>query len=272
MVRVKEDMTGWVMSEHGVPDSRLTVIRQVEDKIKSNGVHEAQWECECSCEEHNKVIVVGHLLRNGGVRSCGCLRRESAIKNGHNNKKYNKYDLSGNYGVGWTSNTSREFYFDLEDYDKIKDYCWCECISKGYHWLQAKDYKNNKTIMMHQLIYGKYCDHIDRNPLNNQKENLRPSTFSENTQNRGLFKNNISQITGVHYHKSNGMWMAYINKNKKRTHLGYFTNKEDAIVARLNAEVKYFGRFAPQKHLFEQYNITIQNDLDKEIISNDRTN
>ena len=126
---------------------------------------------------------------------------------------------------------------------------------------------------MHQLIAVKYYDHIDRNPLNNRKENLRPSTFSENMQNRGVFKNSTSQITGVHHRKQDNMWMAYINKNNKRIYLGYFVNKEDAIIARLRAEIKYFGKFAPQRHLFEQYGInTIQNDLDKENQTNDRTN
>ena len=37
-------------------------------------------------------------------------------------KKYNRYDLSGEYGIGWTTNTNHVFYFDLEDYEKIKDY------------------------------------------------------------------------------------------------------------------------------------------------------
>ena len=37
-------------------------------------------------------------------------------------KKYNTYDLSGEYGIGYTSK-GEEFYFDLDDYDKIKDYC-----------------------------------------------------------------------------------------------------------------------------------------------------
>ena len=46
--------------------------------------------------------------------------------------------------------------------------------------------------------------------------------------------------------------------------LGHFDNKDDAIRARLNAEVKYFGEFAPQKHLYEQYGIkTPQNDCEK---------
>ena len=39
------------------------------------------------------------------------------------NKKYNWYDLSGEFGIGFTQNDIL-FYFDLEDYDKIKNYCW----------------------------------------------------------------------------------------------------------------------------------------------------
>ena len=35
-----------------------------------------------------------------------------------------------------------------------------------------------------------------------------------------------------------------------------FDNKDDAIKARLIAEKKYFGDFAPQKHLYEKYNIS----------------
>lgn len=33
----KIDMTGWVMAEHGVPDSRLTVIKEVEPHITKGG-------------------------------------------------------------------------------------------------------------------------------------------------------------------------------------------------------------------------------------------
>ena len=34
----KIDMTGWVMAEHGVPDSRLTVIKEVEPYINAKGL------------------------------------------------------------------------------------------------------------------------------------------------------------------------------------------------------------------------------------------
>lgn len=43
-------------------------------------------------------------------------------KGGKKNKRYNRYDLTGEYGIGYT-NQGVEFYFDLEDYDKIKEYC-----------------------------------------------------------------------------------------------------------------------------------------------------
>lgn len=51
MVKVREDMTGWIMSEHGVPDSKLTILRQCEDYIKPNGKREAQWLCQCNCDQ-----------------------------------------------------------------------------------------------------------------------------------------------------------------------------------------------------------------------------
>ena len=63
-------------------------------------------------------------MKHGHTKSCGCLNNEKRSLLGKNSKKYNKYNLNGEYGIGWTSNTNEEFYFDLEDYDKIKDYCW----------------------------------------------------------------------------------------------------------------------------------------------------
>lgn len=257
MVKVREDMTGWKMWEHGVSDSRLTIIKQVEDYITSNGKHYSQWLCECSCEDHNIIIATGYALKSGHTKSCGCIHKEGLIQIGKNNKKINKYDLSGNYGIGWTSNTNTEFYFDIEDYDKIKDYCWNEHIlAGGYHTLEARDNDLKQTIRMQWLIVGKYYDHIDRNPLNNRKNNLRPALKNENGQNHKKFINNTSGFSGVTWHKKLQKWNARISVNNQRVHLGYFINKEDAIIARLQAELAYYGNeFAPQRHLFEKYGI-----------------
>ena len=63
MVKVKEDMTGWVMKEYGFPDSRLTVLKQIEDYVDDYGNHYAMYRCICDCSEHNQVDVRASNLR-----------------------------------------------------------------------------------------------------------------------------------------------------------------------------------------------------------------
>lgn len=175
-------------------------------------------------------------------------------------KKYNQYDLSGEYGIGWTNNTNQEFYFDLEDYDKIKDYCWGEHIlTNGYHALEARDASTNKIVRFNWLIVGKYYDHINRNTLDNRKNNLRSANKSENGANSKVPKNNVSGIIGVSWMTRDRCWRAKLTKDNQIVLLKYFQNKNDAIKARLNAEMKYFKEFAPQRDLFEKYGIIDNN-------------
>jgi hypothetical protein len=47
-------------------------------------------------------------------------------------------------------------------------------------------------------------------------------------------------VTGVCWNKHRGKWRAYITVNQKQISLGSFTEKEDAMKARKNAELKYF--------------------------------
>lgn len=251
MVKVKEDMTGWNMWEHGVPDSRLTVLRQAEDRILPNGKHVAQWLCVCNCNKCNEIVSTGKSLKSGNTRSCGCLQKERTAQS---NKKYNKYDLSGEYGVGWTLNTNKEFYFDLDDYEKIKDICWCECTRHGIQCLIGKNI-NNKVVSMHILLGYKWHDHINRNELDNRKCNLRECTASQNVMNRNKLKNNTSDFIGVNWSEREQKWRARVWVEKKEHNLGYYDNKADAVRARLYAEAKYYGEFAPQIHLFEEYGI-----------------
>ena len=180
------------------------------------------------------------------------------IKPEKNDYKLNIKDDYGLYGIGYCYNTGNEFYFDMDDYDKIKNYHWMEHIQDSkYHVLEAA--KGKSHIRMHWLIIGKYVDHIDRNPLNNRKYNLRKATVFENNRNKRKNKLNTSGIIGVSWDKESLKWRSYINFNKKQIKLGRFTNKNDAIIARLKAEMKYFKEFAPQRHLFEQYGISIDN-------------
>ena len=86
-------------------------------------------------------------------------------------------------------------------------------------------------------------DHINLNPLDNRKMNLRICTKQQNEMNRPLRNNNTSGITGVSLYKQTNKWRAYIEYNQKYIHLGLFDTKEDAIKARKQAEIKYFGEY-----------------------------
>jgi hypothetical protein len=254
MVKVKEDMTGWIMAEHGVPDSRLTVIRQAEDYIQSDGTRISRWLCQCSCGSE-PVIARGIDLKRGGCRSCGCMKEDLGIFK----KKYNKYDLSGNYGIGWTNNTNDKFYFDLEDYELISQYTWTTRIknkTSNTKILTAKI--KGKTMTFHKFLGYSNYDHINRNEFDNRKENLRPATPSQNAQNKTKSKRNTSGFIGVSFNEQLQKWKVHISINKHVTHLGYFANKEDAIKTRLQAEATYYKEFAPQRHLFEEYGIKME--------------
>lgn len=256
------DMTGWVMKEHGVPDSKVTVIRRVDNEVMKNGKHYARYLCKCSCENETEFIARGSSLRDGNTKSCGCLARElTSIRN----KKSNIYDLSGEFGIGWTTNTNREFYFDLEDYDKIKNYCWCEMKNGNktgaYKMLASHTSGDGKTILFSWAIGCKYYDHINRNTFDNRKCNLRPCTVAENTRNMSIGRNNTSGVIGVYWHKQNQKWYADLTKDGEKVVQQPCISFNEAVVTRLKAEIKYFGEFAPQKHLFEEYGIkTVQND------------
>ena len=127
--------------------------------------------------------------------------------------------------------------------------------------LTAAELNTKKTILMTHILGYKWYDHIDRNTLNNRKVNLRPCTASQNNMNQSKQSNNTSGFIGVSWSKEKQKWITYINMNKKLTYLGGFVDKDDAIKARLQAEANYYGEFAPQHYLFEEYGInTIHND------------
>lgn len=221
---------------------RLTVIRKSKETHKYG---HAMWECDCDCG--NLTVVSAKHLKGGNTTSCGCLRKELAAKKGKTlfNKR-NQYKLLDDYGVGFASNTNEEFYFDLEDYNKIQGYCW-SISSNGY--VIAYDVENT-CISMHCLICNSTnIDHKNGNKRDNRKQNLRQpngeySFNTYNNMNRALNKNNTSGTSGVYYDKNAKKWISRIGLNHKRINLGAFTTKEEAVRARKEAEEKYYKEYS----------------------------
>lgn len=220
---------------------RLTVVKRVEDYIEpSSGRHRARWLCNCDCGNET-IVLDSNLMKKNGIKSCGCLRRNFAY---NLNKKCNTYDLFGEYGVGYTSK-GEEFYFDLEDYDLIKDYCW---YINNRQYVCAK--VDKKQILLHRVVLqidNNYeIDHIQgkQSRHDNRKSNLRICTHSENMKNVGLRIDNTSGVTGVHFDKGKQKWIARIVIDGKRIVLGEYNNFENAKRKRLEAEKEYYGEFS----------------------------
>ena len=240
MVKVKEDLAGRRFGS-------WTVLEQDEDLIYGNK-HKAAWRCKCDCGNIQKVG--DQALKQGRSTSCGCNQRKAVRKTGLQNKKYNKYDLSGEYGIGYTSK-GEHFYFDLEDYDKIKEYCW-HIKSDGYvatNSLIKNTGRKRFTILMSKLIVGLdtnelFVDHINHNRFDNRKINLRIVTKSQNRMNHALPSNNTSGESGVSWDEKSQKWHSRIGYNNQEITLGFYNDFNEAVDARKKAEDKYFGEYS----------------------------
>lgn len=131
---------------------------------------------------------------------------------------------------------------DTKEVDKLKGYKWY-IDNKGY-------VRSNNLGFMHNIILGitptmqLVVDHIDRNPLNNTKKNLRTGTYGENNCNRDIVKRNTSGCVGICWNEKRNKWFAQITFKGKHNWLGYFVNKIDAIVAYNKAAKELHGEFA----------------------------
>lgn len=105
-----------------------------------------------------------------------------------------------------------------------------------------------KTILMHRVVLGMGREldgeHRNGNSLDNQAENLRPATRSQNHANRKRLRpdkkvpfRGVSTINGVAF-------TAQISIGNKKKHLGSFSLAEDAARAYDMAAIKQFGEFA----------------------------
>lgn len=217
------------------------------------------WECICDCG--NKQISPTGELNNGSVRSCGCLKDEQRKK-----KKLNKYKFEDDYVIGYASNKNLEFYIDKDDYELINGHTWY-INSKGYVATRAKkenDESSIYTMFLHRLImnlektdnyHKEEVEHIDRNPLNNRKNNLMIKKHSENMLNKSKYKNNTSGITGVNWSKSKQKWTVRVYKDRKVAYFKEVKDFDEAVRLRLTAEKEIFGEHAGQRHLFDLYGI-----------------
>lgn len=138
--------------------------------------------------------------------------------------------------------------FDDEDAELVSKHKWW-ITPQGYAVTKIKRTdglkkdKGRRTIGMHRLILGDpdspVIDHINRNKLDNRKENLRACTYSKNNHNRSLHKGKTSKHRGVSFKR--GKWQVVIRVNGVLKWFGYHKTEEDAAAV----AAPYFADVAP---------------------------
>lgn len=213
---------------------RLFVLRQ-NGRDKDGCV---LWLCRCTCGKD--VTVSSNKLRTGHTKSCGCLLSDMLRER---NKRVTTFDMSGEFGIGYTTNTGKEFWFDKEDFDLLQGYAWFE-NDQGY----VCSYIGGRIVRLHRLVFpchaNEIIDHKNRNRQDNRKSNLRIATKQLNGINRGPSKNNRVGIKGVSKMGEGGKYVARICKNGSTINIGTFDTPNEAESARVAKEIELFGEFA----------------------------
>lgn len=143
---------------------------------------------------------------------------------------------------------------DDEDYLKISKQKWCakkNLVGKFY----PECSRGGKSWRLYWDIIGKppkgFCvDHVDGDPLNNTRTNLRICTNGQNQANRGPMSHNKLGVKGVYAYKGTfkeTRYVASIRKEGKPHRLGYFRTIQEASDAYELAAKELHGEFAFKK-------------------------
>lgn len=142
---------------------------------------------------------------------------------------------------------------DDEDYAMVMQHKWYASQKGDTVYAERTDWdkvaKRYRHLSMHRLILnppkGLKVDHKDRNGLNNQRFNLRLCNKAQNCMNARKPDHGLSsKYKGVVLFKRQGTYRAYIKKDQKQYHLGYFGTPEEAALAYNAKAVELFGEYA----------------------------
>lgn len=146
-----------------------------------------------------------------------------------------------------------ESFIDFEDVPRVFEYKWSlETAGTGYAMCGSIRTKLHR-FLLNITDVSIHVDHINGKSLDNRKKNIRATNNYGNMQNIKMTSVNKTGVVGVSVYS--GKYRVRIKNGKVEVHIGMFDNFKDAVVARLKAELKYYGEFGPNLHLCDEYGV-----------------
>lgn len=148
------------------------------------------------------------------------------------------------------ANSDMPAIVDDDVYEQIKDRSWrVMTVTNGAQYIVWKGRVSGKhtTVYLHRLVMEDQkgmIDHINGDPFDNRRENLRVTTNSQNQMNSKKKAGVKSIYKGVSWNSKLQKWKVQIGIDGKDYFIGYFENERHAAYAYdLNAPI-FFGEFA----------------------------
>lgn len=198
--------------------------------------------CECGCGQKTTISPYNDTV-HGWIRG-----EPRKVVRGHTARKRSPYEivdgeamvfLSGKFSDGSIA------IVDVADIERVSQYSWF--ITKTKNVVYAAARINGAIVRLHRFIMEarptQIVDHIDRDGLNNRRDNLRFCTSAENGRNVGS-KLGESGFRGVYKKAKGGRFEARIKVHPENIYIGTYDTPEEAAIARDKAARELHGEFA----------------------------
>jgi hypothetical protein len=207
--------------------AKLTIVREG-PKVEYDTCKVRQVWCRCDCGNPELTLVRTNNLTSGNTSSCGCVGEESRRTHGLSNTRI--YQI--HEGMLRRCNCPQQLGYENYGGRGI-------AVCDEWNPLKGGSFENFYRDMG-EAPDGLSLDRIDFNG-NYCKENCRWATNSVQGYNKKLDPNNTSGKSGVSFYTKQGKWSAEIHVDNEHIRLGMFTNFDDAVKAREEAELRYYG-------------------------------